>query len=558
MTDNIETETHEDTLIHKFDIDESYKEQALEQIKKMVSGNGIQPDEVELKEFEGEMLEFQAENVLTLLTKITNKKIAGRVTGPIAVDNPIAAKEEINKAYLTLSQDVNMDRQIKDMLLKRDDQGFALHDNIIPIPFWKKEFVVFEPCHACKTTGSVKCQPCAGKGLERCPRCNGVGFGSCSHCNGGQTITSPSGQQVQCPNCSGEGRTSCTLCSQNGTIQCSTCRSKGVTKCPSCNGNAWNSDIHIVEIEARTAFDYPRDRLPEKVVEIIEKHGAKLSQHADIKVSQLMEGAINIDDEEKAQVLEDAHKNKNHRINIVYEVLLPYAHIEYDINGVSYYTFLFGKNGKLIHVSPFLDDLVKNGIRKLHDAAEMRGNVGENLKQAAQYRTVKEAIIYTAANPLKKARIELKKANRIGLSNGAITDMVSSVDLALKNITNKPRNVGLAVSGVIYIALFSIYFLSPIRNIITSGIANQGIHIVLDMLVLIISIYIGILTIQTIANSAIKKVIHSIGASISTIPKLGRKLYWNAGIAIIIFGAMMEISRSLDLNPPMWYASLFS
>ena len=135
-----DTEIPQDTKIHKIDIDEEYKDKAIKRIKRMVSGNGADPEAVKLIESDGEVLQFQAENILTVSLKVSHKKVAGRVTGPIAVDNPVAAKEAINNAYLTLSQDVNMERQIKDLILKRDDQGFALDNNIIQIPFWKKVF----------------------------------------------------------------------------------------------------------------------------------------------------------------------------------------------------------------------------------------------------------------------------------------------------------------------------------------------------------------------------------------------------------------------------------
>ena len=545
----------QDTTIHTLVIDEAYKDDALAQIKKMVKGNKCDPETVTLETFEGEILHFQAENMLTILTKTSHKRVPGRVSGPVAVDNEVAAKSAIANAYHTLSQDRDMERKIRDVVLKRDDQGFGLQDHV-PLPFWKKELVIFEPCLTCRTTGSVKCLPCAGKGVDQCVSCHGSGMRHCTHCNGAQMIAGPNGHTIQCPVCHGHGRTSCPSCHQSGTVPCKTCRSKGITPCPNCQGNAWMSHIHLMEIEARTAFDYPRGKLPEKVVAMIEKHGAKIREHADITISQEEMSTVNIDDDQKAKELEDADKNKDYRIPILYEVFLPYGHAEYNINDKTYYTFLFGTQGRLIHASPFLDDLIKNGIRKLSDAAEFRGDIEENLTYAAEYRTVKEGIFYTALYPLGKAKHLLKKANTPGLSDTAIEKIVSYTDTALRHITKKPRNVGLIFSGILNFILFCVYFLSPARGMILSRMQNQDFHFIFDIFVLFSVLYLGIIMIQTLSFAAVKRVMMRIGISKPAVPKLGKRLYWSAGLSVLLFFLVLEISRRMGIAP-LWYSALF-
>ena len=547
-----------DIQVHKLTIDETYKQKAIDQVKTMVTGNNFNPEDVKLEKFEGEILHFQAENMLTILTKTSHKKVAGRAEGPIVVANEAAAKEAMTKAYLSLSKDRDLERKIRDFILKREDGGFAIDNNKIALPFWKKEFVFFEQCLTCNETGTVKCLPCAGKGIDQCPRCNGLGTRNCNHCNGARTVLGPNGGQVSCPTCNGMGETSCTSCNQSGRIKCKTCRSKGVTTCPSCQGKVWTSNIEILEIEARTAFDYPRDKLPEKVVAMIEKHGAKIREHADIKISQAEFSSVNLDDQEKAKRHADADKNKDYRIPIIYEVFLPYGHVEFNINDKSYYTFLFGTKGRLTHVSPFLDDLLKKGIRKLHDGANSRGDVTKNLKQAAKYRTIKEAITYTATHSLSKAKKMLKKTNKIGLSDASIKDMIIQSDIALKNITRKPRNIGLALAGLFSLASFSAYFILPVRSALTSYLPNQNLHIICDIAALLAITYIGIIIIQATAHSSIKKAMKALGINKSAPPKLGDKLYWNIGICFIIFTVMLETSRQINANTPDWYIKLLS
>ena len=555
-----ETEIPQDTKIQKIAIPENYKNDALNTVKLLVKGNQFDPEDIKLEAFEGEILHFQAENMLTIHKKITQKTVPGRLKGPVQLAGESAVHEAIDKSYLSLSGDLAVKRQIRDAILERDDQGFGISNEIVKLPFWKKEFVFFEPCQTCKTSGNVTCLPCHGKGTEICARCNGSGASSCTHCNGAAMIQGPNGNQIQCPICHGQGRTSCNMCNQTGKVECKTCRTKGTTTCPNCQGNAWNSHIYHLEVEARTAFDYPRNRLPDKVVAMIDQYGVKIREHATIEISQDKESSVNLDDEEKQKKLETLDKNKDLRLPILYEVKIPYGHIEYDIAGKSYYTFLFGKNGELSHVSPFLDDLTSQGVRKLEDAAEMRGDVNYNLAKAVEYRTVKEGLYFAMRFGSGKAQRALKSKNKLGLSNGAIKKIITLSDKALKNITKKPRIIGLGIASLLHVGAFSTYFLSPLRAMMTGHIPNISLHIVLDFLALAVSSYIGVLFIQGVALSEIKKIMRSIMpdmAKKSTPPKLGNILYLNICIALLVFFSILEFSRQTGYSAVMWYGPLF-
>ncbi|MGH1404225.1 MAG: hypothetical protein ACRBDL_08265 [Alphaproteobacteria bacterium] len=559
--DNEQENIIQDTVIHEVKISDEYKDIALKQVRKAVKGNKYDPQNVKLEKFEGALLQFQAENMLTVLKKVTQKKVAGRVQGPVKVENEQAALESINKAYLTLEDDKDTERKIREVVLNRDDQGFAVDNNIIPLPFWHKEFVVFEPCHTCRTTGSVKCLPCDGKGLDRCPRCNGSGMDHCKHCHGAQMVMGQNNQKTQCPVCHGSGRSSCTSCNQSGQVRCATCKSKGITPCPNCNGNAWNSHIFVVDLEARTAFDYPKNKLPEKVVEAIERQGAKLKEDADITISESPVSIVNIDDDEKMRQQEEADKRRDYRIPIIYNVELPYGHVEYDINGHIYYTFLFGTKGKLEHVSPFLDTLIKNGMRKLHDAAEERGDVIGNLKAAAEYRTVKEAIFYTATYSLNKAKALLKKTNTLGLSPSAINDLVETADTSLKLITKKPRLNGFGIASALSLILIPAYLLSPIRDTLIAHSPKLSVDMVIDALAIGLIFYLGVTAIQWTAQSAIRRAMDQImpkkTEKLAT-PKLGQMAYTYAGLNFVICLVTLEIARQAGVNPVLWYTSIFN
>lgn len=562
MADNQDLpENKYNTEISTLKIDEAYKDQALTVVRGLVSGNQYDPEAVKLLGFEGEVLQFQAETTLRIATKLSKKTQSGRTKGPVQVANQAAADEGVRKEYLKLSEDRDMTRKIREVVLNRNDKGFAQDGLVVSLPFWRKDFVYYEPCKSCNAKGTILCQRCAGKGMEVCTLCHGSGMAICPQCRGGQQIVGPQGTKIPCPTCHGRGRASCRQCNQTGRVQCRVCRTKGVTTCTTCQGHAWTSQIQIVEIEARASFDYPRDALPEKVAAMVEARRDKISEDAEIHVSQF---APEDPEEEKTQ--EKVQQTGGgqaivYSIPIRYEVILPYAHIEYEIAGKSYYTFLFGTKGRLSHVSPFLDDLIKNGARKLSDAAERRGDVAANLQAAAEYRTVKEAIVSAALYPLGKAARKVKALNALGLSNEKIKELVVTADRALKNITDKPRQMGMALSVAGMTALFAAYFLSPLRGMLVGMIANGAFHVAADFLVLGAAVYLSAVVMQMSAGGAMRKALHGIvppERMRRMTPKLGNKGLWTGLIVVAAFFVMMEIARQTGANAPEWYAGFMA
>ncbi|MCB1783514.1 MAG: hypothetical protein KDI13_05910 [Alphaproteobacteria bacterium] len=552
--DDLPPKKHQ-TIVRSLTIDEGLKDQALNTVRGLVKGNKFDPDDVKLAKFDGEVLQFQAETIMQVATKISRKTIAGRVSGPVQVANQVDADTAVNAEYLKLMGDRDMSRKIREVVLNRDDQGFALDKNVIPLPFWKKEFVYYEGCPACRATGTISCRRCGGKGMELCPECRGSTSVTCTQCHGGQQIQGPQGNKIPCPTCHGRGKMSCRYCRQSGRVQCKVCRTRGETTCTTCNGHAWNSNILIVEIEARTAFEYPKEDLPEKVVAMIDARGVKIREDAEIHVSQ-----IATDKEEEPEALQGG--KPVYRVPLRYEVILPYAHTEFDIGGKSYYSFLFGITGRLSYVSPFLDDLIKNGVRKLEDAAEGRGDVAENLQAAAAYRTVREVITSAALYPVGKAMKRVKQLNPIGLSDDLIKAMVAATDTSLKTITDKPRTYGMIGACAGFTALFAAYFLTPLRSLLLGGLANSTMHIAVDLLLLGMSLYLGVLAMQIAASGALRRAMKGIipaGHEKKMTPKLGTQGLW-AGLGIAAaFVVMMELSRHVGAGtPPEWYAGILA
>tara|TARA_B100001989_G_scaffold252183_1_gene233416 strand:- start:2385 stop:4058 length:1674 start_codon:yes stop_codon:yes gene_type:complete len=540
--------------VKKFDLDEGYVDSALEQVKDMISGNRIDIEEIEVKSCEGEIIHFIAETSINMGTKLTKKTMPGRVQGPVQVASDQDCQVEVDKAYLTLFDDKNIQKSIRDSILKRNDKGFAQDKLVFPYTEWQKQFVIFEPCGTCKTTGHVQCQHCAGKGIDHCPKCHGTGMVHCTHCHGSQMIQGPQGNKIQCTICHGRGKMSCNHCAQSGRIQCKTCGGGGKTKCPVCRGHAYASHITIVDLEGRCAFHYPDDELPDKVVAMIQKYGEKIKEHANIDIIQ---DEIKVTDESGEEERDAKHKIL--RIPIFYNVVLPYGHIEFDIKDKSYYTFLFGKQAMLSHVSPFMDDILQNGVRKLGDAAENRGQPEDNLKQAAQYKTLRHAMVFTANMPLRKALKHMQKRYPFGFKDNSLKSILLKIQKSYQNITKKSVITGTATAWVISTLLSLGYFASPLRPMIMTKIPSMEIGALIDALVLGVLILIGNSIIQSFAANSLMKTLKTIMPkqkfkSISAHP--GKATLVNAGLSALTFLIIIEATRHLGLSTPEWYLNL--
>ncbi|MFP4385690.1 MAG: zinc finger-like domain-containing protein [Alphaproteobacteria bacterium] len=566
MTNETQKPLKDSNSIEELDIDQNYKDKAFDIIKKLVKGNNYNHDNITLDAFEGKTLRFSAQNLLILNAKQSSKTLPGRYEKATSVDSEQSAASEMKRAYQSIANNQNLEQNILEHAIKREDKCFGKQaDNIIiPLPELTKQFVTFQPCPTCKAKGETICLPCNGNKRVTCNRCHGSTEIQCTQCNGARMIPAPgdASNKIQCPTCNGRGLTECVICNNTGFIQCTACAGRGTVQCTNCKGTAWSSLVFTQEVEIQTSFIYPKNKMPENVASVFEGQGATIIEHIDLNINT-DPGSIKQWKEQQTQHhgstgQEIAH-NGNICIPVLFNVTLPYGMLQFTINEKQYQTLLFGKKALPRQVPPFLDDLIKDGIEKLELAANAQGDVNQNLLAASEYRTLKEGITATATLSLQKAQRKLKKANPYGLSNDAIKTIISRSDRALKNTTQKPRAIGLALVSTLYAIIFAIYLLSPLRSAIMSNIPNSAIHILADITILGAAIYIGMLGIQGIAQKTLQKTMDTILSNkLKTAPpKLGKTLYWNILSACTIFLIMLETSRHLGSTAPQWYAGLF-
>ena len=453
---------------YRADLDIGYATPALEKIRSSLKGNGIKSDTVKIEKFKGETLEFIATTTLEIKSKLSEKTIAGKVSGPQRVDNPQNLRDLVEKKKQKITSDQISIKSIKELLLSREDKGFGINQQVIKLTSLKSDYVYYEPCPPCNSQGKIKCQRCHGQGYEQCTRCHGDGYESCHHCNGARQIQGQGGQYQPCPQCHGHGKTSCTLCQQTKRVQCSVCKTAGTTQCKQCGGQGWGSHISMLEHEALCLFDYDRSIVPERIQSIFEKYKENLHKHLNF------------------QPIIFEKEPEQDRIILPYKVTLPYAEVEVLIGKNLVPCFIFGQEAHLINTPNFLNDVLKKPIQLMAAASNGQGNIITHVKSALRYKTIRQAFKAAIKFREQKATKALYRATPAGLERDTALKLIQDANSALKHLTRKQVQTARAMAGIGGIALFLAYYMTSVRTIVASKISNNALHIALDILVFLV------------------------------------------------------------------------
>lgn len=528
------------------EIDEDFEARVLEKLQKLASGNGVEKDDVTIKQFKGNTLEFLATTTLTFRKKVVETTKAGKISGPKQISSPVALQEELVKEEHKITHRNDVIKKIQDALLERKDKGYGLNGTMIMMPFLYREFVIYEACQNCKARGEVACQRCRATGFEVCPQCKGQGRVMCSQCNGATFINTPQGRQ-QCQRCQNQGREICGLCNAKGKIQCSVCKTKKSTVCGICNGHKWNSHIHRAEFDAMTEFSYDKENVENKVGSLVDKLGADMLDHGHVH-------PIRRENEEK-----DA-KDKRDFIAMPYLVKLPNAEYSFVVGKEEYNGMMFGYDATLTHIPNFIEKLISTGAGRLVEAAQNRGNVTDKIAKAGQYKTIRHAILASAKLPAQKAAIKVKQANPYGISKEKIMELVENADLALKNATRTQRIRGLFAGLASMIAIYGGYILSPARAELINLIPDPNQQAAADGLVLFAGVGIAITIVKMMAQGALSSALKSmvpkdkLRGYKSKTGKYGKYIY---AAALPLYIIMCEASvHTATVQTPWWYEQL--
>lgn len=550
MTENL------DAKIHKVAVDSAYQEAALSGIRDMVKGNNIDPASVKLNSFEGEILNFQAEMLINVSYSSTKKSAGGKAQGHFAVESESAAQDLMKGEYYAMRGDAGLIDRIIKILTGMPAHGFAKSDMKLALPFWRKSFVVHYGCTSCNKAGKIKCTRCNGSGTYNCPKCFGNGMSSCNTCNGSRTVVDHNRGRIPCYTCNGIGKVSCAGCRQTGRITCMGCGGRCQIQCSKCTGSGWMSMIHDMYIEGMTKFNYPKERLPARVVQLIEKLKDKLAHHAQIRVAPYQPSLMNAQNPNIQTKDKNADDDNALQIAVLYDVILPYSNLSFDIGSKSYYAFLFGTKGIVDHSSPFLDEALSEPLRKLNDISENRGSPIDALKMVASYRTSREALLLVIQHAQSKATKELLKNNYIGLSYETAKKLIQLADSAINKVTHKMRTAGLVVGVIATTATMITYFLSPLRIAFLNILSPVIPSVLIDFGFIFVAVYLGLLTIQATIGESIKSLYQRImpkNPPRQPNTKLGKQIYTHIACSVTALGGILEGGRQNGFKVPEWY-----
>ena len=527
-------------------IDEKSRGKALEKMRVLTRGSGIRPDQITINEVKAQLLSFEAKGFVRLATNYTTSSVPGKIEKGEQIGTWQAFEAAMANMTHETQRDPGKRQNIIDIILKRPDKGYAARDQIIKLDSLARDFVAHESCPICNTTGKTSCGKCAGQGMVTCQTCHGRHNILCPNCRGKGSINQ-GGKMVPCVKCRGKLRIQCPKCGGRGNMKCGVCKGSGNVSCIKCNSTGYISHIAHVDIIGHLHFDYDRQGLPIELTKLMDAFAPKYVEKKDMEVSVL------------TGPWEEGEAPET--IPIGYKVTVPYGEITFNLGPKKRATcIMLGHNGDLIKGPDFLYDLTKKGQVLLDKASKGEGNVGANLRSAAKYRVLRDAIIVTASTGggggnsagqghLRSGLSKLLSKYPVGISSDRLLQFMMQAHQAMQIITRKPRIIGLALGTITYTLIAFGYFMKG-----EAAIGPYLADIPLDKILLKIGIDIILLlagaaivtgAAQFAAARALKASLNGLAAprTIKNImPRLGWALWAAFGLSAGITGLFYFLS----------------
>jgi len=437
----------------KEDVHPDLLAKALEDLKKLVKGNGIKPETVTMTGFDGEVLNFEAREIFKIETTIAEKRVTGRESGEVAGSN-VDARQKISAAIERISRDRSIKKHTITILKKRRDMGLAVPGIVIRLDKHNQRFVLHEACNPCNATGKILCLNCQGKKKLICPRCHGQQTIQCHLCHGMQFIATDQGR-TQCTQCRGQGQIACDLCRKLGMVPCPKCKGIGKAPCTQCAMTGWHSHLFLVSVLAKAAFTYDRESLPEEILPLIDAYGPDLvlKNHAQARIIEDVRYDTELD-----------NTSKPDEYIIPYHVKIPWGDIQFAVGGKTLDAKLFGENPLFLEFPPLLEKTLSAPLDALARAAQGNGHIEQNTAKAIRARLIGEAFLTALSHPPPKALAIMEEKYPYGITEEMLKTIISRANTTIRNLTKKPRLKGLAIGLFASTAIFSAYFFSSFRN----------------------------------------------------------------------------------------------
>ncbi|MGE3624214.1 MAG: hypothetical protein AB7H77_10155, partial [Bdellovibrionales bacterium] len=212
-------------------------DQTLSRLRKLVEGNGLTADQIEV---------IETKEKIYLIYGLT-QLIPFCEQNPVQYPGPVRGKERTVMPNVAALQTKAM--QMKEEFLNRRDwlpaaldelkktegEGWGLDGGKIALPEKSAILATSELCPGCHGRKIFTCSQCQGSGVVVCSQCEGRGQEICYICSGNGI--NPQNYNEPCPTCNGKKYAPCRFCDMTGRRVCPTCQGKKGTTCPQCQGN---------------------------------------------------------------------------------------------------------------------------------------------------------------------------------------------------------------------------------------------------------------------------------------------------------------------------------
>lgn len=526
-------------------IDAALADKAAGILRAVAKGNGLMSNRIKATAVDGEVHNYEGLAYYKIEIKTGEKRVPGKMNGQV-LGSQAELRAKIQGAIERATANPDVRKHTINVLKKRNDLGVAAENFFITHERQRQNFVVHEACTSCGKDGKVACSYCQAKGKVTCRRCHGTKEMVCPTCRGTMHVNGPQGQQP-CQRCHGRGRARCTECQALGYEQCKPCKGTGQINCQNCNGTGWHSIVCVLDMKAKSHYDYDKSDMPPELPALIDALGPKLvtDKHAVARI---------IEEEERYREL--AQVSKADEYIIPYHMRVPYAQIKFTIDGKAEIEGkMFGFNPRLSDLPAFLEAPLAGALTALAEAGNGAGNA--RLREAMRMRFVGETVLAVLRYPRKKALKMLVKRYPVGISLPRIQKAVLAADKALAHIIRGPRRWGLALGAVLAAGVYGAYFYAARLPLGAQPFAqNSRLLWAADALVLLAGAGIAAAAAHVVTTGSVRKALGKVAAKVPA-AQLAVKPHITISLALLLalplYLGAIEGTHMMRGVWPSWY-----
>jgi len=481
-------------LLHR-----SIAKKAVENLGRMVDGNGMKADQIRLSREETRIYSIPAYIAVKLTTEVLKKRVQGKAIQGMEVATQAEAMDTAEGLIKTMLKDFDVQRQISEGLKKDPGRGFGMDQLIILLPAQRKDFSAITPCPKCSGEAFVSCARCNGSGNIPCTTCMGTGSSPCQKCQGMGRVQDQTGTFVPCLPCQNTGRILCQSCRGQRFLVCTTCRGQKRVGCAECKQTGSFTEIYQVDYKAECTFEADWRDVPNDAKVAAHKLGLRalaIENHAEILWQPL-----------EARSLE----NRPDAIYVPCIAFLPVAKAEFSApDGHIYPALVAGLRGRILEIEPVLDPYVKPGISALMKLA--KGPLARQalIDTACKYRLIRQTLAGLARSSQKTVYQQLCKNYPLMLSDKYARATVKYAASAVAALSAGPRYKGLAAGTLLATLPAALYYLTPLRHILLTQMMQRYMEpyiLAPDIAVWLACWGIAVYTIRLVTSISLKKML---------------------------------------------------